>query len=73
MELPASVLIHYQGESFSLKGNAGTLVQVSADGYYEVNLGFGGNVHRVLLPIHGTVLIQKEPEPPTPEGLEIER
>jgi len=71
MELPSEVLIH--NEVMGLKGTAGTLLGIVETGYYEVNLRFGGNVHRVLLPIDRTVLIAKEPEPAKAEGLEIER
>lgn len=71
MELPSEVLIH--NELMGLKGTAGTLLGILDLGYYEVNLRFGGNTHRVLLPIDRTVLIAKDPEPPKAEGLEIER
>lgn len=70
MELPSEVLIH--NDLMSLKGTAGTLLGILDAGYYEVNLRFGGNVHRVLLPIERTVLIAKNAEPPKAEGLEIE-
>jgi len=70
MELPSEVLIH--NDVLGLKGTSGTLLGIVENGYYEVNLRFGGNVHRVLLPIARTVLISKEPEPPKAEGLEIE-
>lgn len=70
MELPKEVLIH--NTVMSLKGSPGTLLSISEHGFYEVNLKFGGNVHRVLLPIDGTVLISKGAEPPPEDGLEIE-
>ena len=60
MEYPAEVLIH--NAAAGLKGTAGTLLRVSADGYYEVNSRFGANTHRLLLPIQETVLISKTPE-----------
>ena len=56
MELPAEVLIH--NELLGVKGGKGTLLQVSRDGYYEVNCQFGERLHRTLFPIQGTVLIQ---------------
>ena len=55
MELPAEVLIH--NELLGVKGGEGTLLQVSPDGYYEINCAFGERVHRTLFPIQGTVLI----------------
>ncbi len=70
MEVPNEVLVHNQ--LMGLKGNAGRLLGISEQGYYEINLTFGSNVHRVLLPIAGTVLIAREAEPPLVEGVEIE-
>ena len=64
------VLIH--NETLNLKGTAGVLRSVSAHGFYEINLKFGSNVHRVHLPINSTVLIYKEPEAVV-ETVEIER
>jgi hypothetical protein len=72
MELPAEVMIH--NETLGLKGHRGVLLQVSPEGYYEVNCAFGERMHRTLLPIHGTVLIYRNPEAVV-EGadMEIER
>ena len=71
MELPAEVLIH--NELLGIKGGKGTLLQVTPDGYYEVNCTFGERIHRTLFPIQGTVLIQRQPEDLTRVDLEIER
>jgi hypothetical protein len=71
MEIPAEVLIH--NELLGLKGARGVLIRVAAEGYYEVNLRFGNNTHRVLLPAHLTVVIAAEPEPAVGEQTEIER
>jgi hypothetical protein len=72
MELPAEVLIH--NETLGVKGGKGTLLQISSEGYYEVNCSFGERLHRTLFPILGTVLIAREPEQTaTGEALEIER
>jgi hypothetical protein len=71
MELPTEVLIH--NEQMGMKGTPGTLLQIMENGYYELNCRFGGNTHRVLLPVGRTALIAKEPEPPPAEGLEIVR
>ena len=60
MELPAEVLIH--NEVLGLKGSRGDLLRISPEGYYEVNLAFGERIHRVLLPIESTVVIQREAE-----------
>ncbi|HUP42497.1 MAG TPA: hypothetical protein VM599_04740 [Thermoanaerobaculia bacterium] len=72
MELPSEVLIH--NETLGLKGSRGTLLQVSPHGYYEANVPFGDRLHRVLLPIAGTVLIHQQPEETATVGeVEIER
>ena len=72
MELHTEVLIH--NEILGVKGGKGVLLQISSDGYYEVNLQFGDRVHRTLLPIQGTVLISREPEETIAgSDLEIER
>jgi hypothetical protein len=72
MELPIEVLIH--NEILGVKGGKGTLLQVNSEGYYEVNCLFGDRLHRTFLPIQGTVLICREPEPAvTAADLEIER
>jgi hypothetical protein len=71
MELHTKVMIHNAALGF--KGNEGVLLQISPDGYYEVNCQFGERFHRTLLPIQGTVLISREPEDATRPDLEIER
>jgi hypothetical protein len=71
MELHTEVLIH--NETLGVKGGRGVLLQISPEGYYEVNCVFGERVHRTLFPIHGTVLISREPEETTSTDLEIER
>jgi hypothetical protein len=72
MEVPNEVLIH--SEQLGLKGSRGTLIRISSEGYYEANLRFGANTHRVLLPIQGSVLIAAEPEPNVGESIgEVER
>jgi hypothetical protein len=71
MEVPNEVLIH--NEQLGLKGSRAALLRISDEGYYEVNLRFGNNTHRVLLPVHGTVLIAAEPEPQVGDQVEVER
>jgi hypothetical protein len=71
MELHTEVLIH--NETLGVKGGRGVLLQISPEGFYEVNCVFGERVHRTLFPIHGTVLISREPEETTSTDLEIER
>ena len=57
MDIPSMVLIH--NRILGLKGTEGKLYQVSDLGYYEVECVFGQARHRVLLPIHSTVIISK--------------
>jgi hypothetical protein len=72
MEVPAEVLIH--NETVGMKGSQGRLLQISPDGYYEVNVKFGDRLHRVLLPIARTVLICRDAEEVVAtEEVEIER
>jgi hypothetical protein len=71
MELPAEVLIH--NEILGVKGGKGTLIQISPEGFYEVNCMFGERLHRTLFPIEGTVLIAREPEELTRSDMEIVR
>jgi hypothetical protein len=71
MELQTEVLIH--NETLGVKGGKGVLLQINPEGYYEVNCVFGERVHRTLFPIHGTVLISREPEEATRADVEIER
>jgi len=71
MELHSKVMIH--NTTLGLKGSEGVLLQISSDGYYEINCVFGDRFHRALFPIQGTVLISREPEDATPSEMEIER
>jgi len=71
MEIPNEVLIH--NELLGLKNSRGTLIRIAPEGYYEVNLRFAANIHRVLLPIGTSVVISAEPEPAVGEQVEIER
>ena len=60
METPTYVLVHC--EMLGVKGTKGRLLQISPNGYYEINLPFGDWTHRTLLPVGQTVLIAAEPE-----------
>ena len=72
MELHTEVLIH--NDILGVKGGKGVLLQISSDGYYEVNCAFGDRIHRTLFPIQSTVLIQRQPEDTTRlADAEIER
>lgn len=71
MELHTEVLIH--NEILGVKGGRGVLLQISPEGYYEINCAFGERIHRTLFPIQGTVLISREPEEAVGSDMEIER
>ena len=71
MEIPSQVLVH--NELLGVKGKEATLLEVHPNGTYELKLGFGEKTHRVLLPVVSTVLIAKEAEEETTEGIDIER
>jgi hypothetical protein len=72
MELPAEVMIHNELVG---KSKEGTLLTISPQGYYEVNIRLGGErLHRVLLPIASTVVISQQAEEVVGEGtFEVER
>lgn len=73
MDVPAEVLIH--NAVVGMKGKEGTLLQIHPQGYYELNCRFGERLHRMLLPVEGTVLIAQEVEETVtpPAEAEIER
>jgi len=72
MEVPAEVMIH--NELVGMKGAKGTLLTISPQGFYEVNVRFGERLHRVLLPVETTVLISQQPEELVAGGeFEVER
>ena len=71
MDIPMDVLIH--NEALGMKGGKGTLLQVSPQGFYEINCPFGDKLHRVLFPVATTVLICQDPEEPPVEAAEVER
>ena len=72
MELPIPVLIH--NEQLGLKGASGALIQIYPEGFYLISTRFGSNLHKVMVPIAQTILIQEEAEETVPgESIEIER
>jgi hypothetical protein len=71
VEVPIDVLVH--NETLGLKRTPGHLLRISEEGYYELNIAFGENKHRVLLPIADTVIIQREAETLVDAPFEVER
>lgn len=71
MDLPADVQLYNELAGF--KGNVGALVAVNTRGFYEINMTYGANIHRVFLPVESTVIIFREAEAQFEAGVEIER
>ena len=71
MEIPAIVTVFHSNAQFNNK--RGTLVALSAEGYYEINMDLGQRRHTVLFPITETVLIFNERLVSTGGEFEVER
>ena len=71
MEIPSKVAIF--NRTLEIKGKAGTLVAVNADGFYEVILEVQQRNHTVLFPIAETVVIFNEALPSISADFEVER
>jgi hypothetical protein len=71
MDIPLKVYV--TSPVAELKKVPGTLIAVSALGYYEVHIAFGANTHSVFLPIAETTLLAQEPVLAPPQGFEILR
>ncbi len=71
MEIPGKVSLYCT--LLDAKGTNATLVAVSPNGYYQLEVTIKGRRHAVLAPISETALVFAEPEPEPDEGIEIER
>ena len=71
MEIPGKVSVYCP--LIDAKGTAATLVSISADGYYQVEVQIKGRTHVMFLPIGHTALYFSEPEPVPEVEFEIER
>lgn len=56
-----------------LKQHPGTLIAVSAHGFYEIHVAFGSNTHTILVPVDGTALTAIDPILTPPPGFDVER
>ena len=56
-----------------LKQVPGTLISVSPNGFYEINLIYGSNTHLILLPVVATTLTAQDPVLSPPPSFEVER
>ena len=71
MEIPGKVSFYCP--LIDAKGTAATLVSISPEGYYRVDVPIKGRTHVMFLPVAHTALYFNEPEPEIEEGFEIER
>ena len=71
MEIPSVVTVFHSNAQFNNK--RGTLVALSTEGYYEINMDLGQRRHTVLFPISETVLIFNEPLVSLSGEFEVER
>ena len=71
MEIPAKVSVF--NRTLEVKGKPGTLVALSAEGYYEIIMEVQQRNHTVLFPVAETVVIFNEAVPNTAADFEIER
>lgn len=70
MDLQSHVRVY--NEALGVKGARGKLLQIHAEGYYEVALEVKERFYETLLPIQGTVLLAAEPIVET-ESIHVER
>ncbi len=71
MEIPGKVSVYCP--LIDAKGTAATLVTISPQGYYQVEVTIKGRQHVMFLPIAHTALYFAEPEPKVEEDFVIER
>jgi hypothetical protein len=71
MEIPGKVSLFCP--LVDAKGTAATLVSISPQGYYHVEVPIKGKVHVMFVPIANTAMYFTESEPEADEAMEIER
>jgi hypothetical protein len=71
MDIPSKIWITCPAAE--LKQVPGTLIAISPHGFYEVNVAFGANTHKLLLPIGATALTTAEPILTPAPGFDLER
>ncbi len=71
MEIPGKVSVYCP--LIDAKGTAATLVSISPNDYYQVEVQIKGRVHVMFLPIAQTALYFSDPEPVPDVEFEIER
>ena len=71
MEIPGKVSLFCP--LVDAKGTAATLVSISPEGYYQVEVAIKGRVHVMFVPIAQSAMYFSEPEPEVDHSFEIER
>ena len=71
MEIPGKVSVYCP--LIDAKGTAATLVSISDNGFYRVEVAIKGKTHVMLLPFGHTALYFAEPEPEPDQDFVIER
>jgi len=71
MEIPGKVSVFCP--LIDAKGTAATLVSISQNGYYQLEVPIKGHIHVMFVPVAHTALYFTQPEPVAEEGFEIER
>jgi len=71
MEIPGKVSVYCP--LIEAKGTAATLVAISREGYFHLEVMIKGKTFTMFLPTAGTGLIFSEPEPERLTDLELER
>jgi hypothetical protein len=70
MDIPGKVAVYCP--LIDAKGTAGTLVAVSPNGYYHLELSVKGQRHTMFVPIANAALYFSEPEPERAADFELE-
>jgi len=71
MEIPGKVSLYCP--LVDAKGTTATLVAVSPQGWYHLQVQVKGKEHTMFVPVSQAALLFQEPEPEPEEDLEIER
>lgn len=71
MEIPGKVSVYCP--LIDAKGTAATLVAISPQGFYHLEVEIRGRRHTMFVPIAHCAMYFAEPEPAVEQGFEIER
>ena len=71
MEIPGKVTLYCP--LVDAKGTAATLMAVSSEGFYHLEVNVKGSRHTMLVPVANAAVFFSEPEPDRAMDFEIER